>query len=661
MKKSITFTLLSLTYPLSALEISPIVIESSKPDDALLETPTSINTLNQEKLETSEVKSLQELSALIPNTNISGIGNRMDKTVSLRGIGNYVTLESAVAIYIDDTPVPYSYGFGMADMKNVGKIEFFKGPQGTQFGKSAQSGVIKLTTRGPQDKFSAIGSLGYGSYNTQNFYAFVSSPIKGNDFKSSFSVTNERSDGFSKNILTGGNLDKRDFTSFSAKLEYDPASPLNVRLNYTKSASDDGGSPFKINTKENPYLIDNEPNDDYVKMDQDLLSLIVKYQKSDSTLTSATTFSDLSILRDDYVGIPGTLLISFDIDIQEFTQELRYDKSFQQSELSVGAFYSDKLQFDYKENMRLMALSLNSRNALQNPDEMIALFSQYRYFFNDNYSLLAGMRYQTTKRSFSRDLNNFGAPTAHSSASSTWSQVLPTLSLSYQPDKYSNLYCTYSKGYAPGGYTYRGPDPLIPFKAKKTDTFELGYKKMVSESFSLNNAVFYNVLKDHNVNQFSDTLTPITYTISKGHSYGWEVEGDYQNDTLFVFGSLGLTKTKIDDSDPLGTYNNKHFIDVPDITASLGAKYDISHEFYLKSDARYMGKRYYNLQNTSKDDGYSVVDAALGYQRGGWSVELYSDNVFNKYYVDFMISTPSNTHYHFGSPRMSGIRASKSF
>lgn len=661
MKKNIALILLSFSHTLCAIQLSPIVIESSKPDDALLETPTYINTLNQEKLETSEVKSLQELSSLIPNTNISGIGNRMDKTISFRGIGNYVTLESSVAMYIDDTPVPFSYGFGMADMKNVEKIEFFKGPQGTQFGKSAQSGVINLYTRAPKDKFTAIGSLGYGSYNTQNFYGFVSSPIKGSDFKSSFSMTNERSDGFSKNVLTGNHLDKRDFTSFSAKLEYDPPSPLNVRLNYTKSTSDDGGSPFKINTKENPYSIDNEPNNDFVKMDQNLLSLIVKYQKSDSTFTSATTYSDLSILRDDYVGIPGTLLISFDIDIQEFTQEFRYNKNFQHGELSVGAFYSDKLQFDYKENMRLMALSLNSRNALQNPDETTALFSHYRYFINDNYSLLAGMRYQRTKRSFSRELNNFGAPTTHSSASSTWSQVLPILSLSYQADEYSHLYCTYSKGYNPGGYAYRAPDPIIPFKARKADTFELGYKKIVSESFSLNTALFYNILRNHGVNQFSDTLTPITYTISKGHSYGWEIEGEYRGDNLFVFGSMGLTKTKIDDSGPLATYNNKRFVDVPDVTASLGLKYDISHEYYLKSDARYMGKRYYNLQNTSKDEGYSVVDAALGYQRGGWSVELYSDNVFNKKYVDFMISTPSNTHYHFGQPRMSGIRASKSF
>jgi iron complex outermembrane recepter protein len=660
MKKNIAYTLLSFTYPLCALEIAPISIESS-PEDTLLEAPYTLNALNQERLEVSNIKNLQELSSLIPNTNISGIGNRMDKTISLRGIGNYVTLESSVAMYIDDTPVPYSYGFGMADMKNVEKIEFFKGAQGTKFGKSAQSGVINLYTRAPQDKFTAIGSLGYGSYNTRNFYGFVSSPIKGSDFKSSFSITKEKSNGFSENLLTGGHLDKRDFTSFSAKLEYDPSSPLNVRLNYTKSASDDGGSPFKINTKENPYSIDNEPNDDYVKMDQDLLSLIVKYQKSDSTFTSATTFTDLSILRDDYVGIPGTLLISFDIDIQEFTQELRYNKSFQHSELSVGAFYSDKLQFDYKENMRLMALGLNSRNVLQNPDEMMALFSQYRYFFNDNYSLLAGMRYQRTKRSFSRDLNNFGAPTTHSSASSTWSQMLPTLSLSYQPDPYSNLYFTYSKGYNPGGYTYRGPDPLVPFKARKADTFELGYKQTASESFSLNTALFYTILSDHGVNQFSDTLAPITYTISKGHSYGWEIEGEYKNDTLFVFGSLGLTKTKIDDSGSMGTYNNKQFIDVPDVTASLGLKYDITHDIYLKSDARYMGKRYYNLENSSKDSGYSVVDAALGYQSGGWSVELYSDNVFNKHYVDFMISTPSNTHYHFAQPRMSGIRASKSF
>lgn len=661
MKKVITLTLLSFSHTLSALELSPIIIESSKVDDTLIETPNTVNTLDKEKLEIANVKNIQELSSLISNTNISGIGNRMDKTISVRGISNYVSYESSVDMYVDDAPVPFSYGFGLADMKNVERIEFLKGSQGTLYGKGAQSGVINLYTRAPHEKFTTAGSLGYGAYNTQDFYGFVSAPIKGSDFRTSFAITKESSDGFSKNELTGNHLDRRDFTSFSAKLEYAPSSPLNVKLSYTKSRSDDGGSAFKINTKENPYSIGHEPSDDYVKMDQDLASLVVKYKKSDSTFTSATTLSNLSILRDDYVAVAGGLLLSFDIDIQEITQELRYNKSFQQSELLVGAFYSDKLQFDYKENQHLNAFALDSHNALQNPDENIALFSQYRYFINNNYALLAGIRYQTTKRSFSRNLNDFGAPTTHASSSKTWSQTLPMFSLSYQGDEGSNLYCTYSKGYSPGGYNYRSSDSLVPFKSEKTDSFELGHKRVFSDTFSLNSALFYNLITDHVVNQFNDTLGSTALNISKGHSYGLEIEGDYKNEALYLFGSFGMTKTKIDESDSGGAYNGNTFIDVPDITASLGAKYDLTHDLYLKSDIRYMGKRYYNLQNSSKDDGYSIVDVSLGYQKEGWSVELYSDNIFNKKYVDFMIYTPTNTYYHFGAPMMSGIRLSKRF
>ena len=660
MKKMILFTTFALALSLCAIELPTIHIVSSKLEDTLIESSHTVDVLNEDKLETSNVKSINELSSMVANTNISGIGNATNKTITMRGISNYVTLESSVAMYIDGTPVPFSSGFGMVDFNNLESIEVFKGAQGTLFGKNAQAGVINIYTKAPSKTFQSKVSLGYSSYNTKEFYGLVSGPTSNEDLTYSISLTKESSDGFVRNELTNSKFDFRDFLSLSTKLRYNPDSPLDISLNYTKSKSDDGGSPFSVNTKENPFSIDNEPQNEYAKMDTDMLSLIVKYKENDYTFTSATTYAKQSTQRYDYVGILRGLEISIDMEIEEVTQEFRFKKDFDDGELLVGAFYSDKLRFDYEEDQTLLKLypvPITSSNSLENPDENIALFTQYKYYIDNHYSILGGLRYQRTTRSFTRDFNNFGAPSTQASSATTWNHILPTFSLSYLGEDNSNTYFTYSKGYRPGGYNYRSPDSLVPFEPESTDSFELGYKKAYQNNFQLNSALFYNIIEDHRTNVFSDTLATTTVNTPRADSYGFEVDLSYKDESLYLFASYGFTVAKIKD----GLHEGKTLVDVPDMTASLGAQYNLNKYLYIKSDIRYMGERFYSINNTAREGSYTITDLALGYKVNKWDLEIFADNLFDKRYVDFMINTPSNNYYHFGNPRFIGAKASVSF
>lgn len=661
MKKSIIVPFAITIVTLHAIDLAPITVESSKLEDSRLESTSSITMINKEKLELSDTKSIEELSSLVSNTNISGVGNRHNKTITMRGISNYVTYESSVAVYIDDVPVPFSYGFGMLDMSNVKSVEVLKGAQGTLFGKGAQSGVINIYTKTPTKTFSNEVSASYSSYNTNKFHAVVAGPTSNEDLTYSFAITKETSDGYARNKLTQSNFDYQDFVSFSGKLRYNPSTPLDISLNYTKSKSDDGGSPFTINIKQNPFSIDNEPFNDYVKMDTDMLSLIVKYKENDYTFTSATSYAKESVLSDNYIGILGGLFIGTDIDIQEVTQEFRLKQDFDNSELLVGAFYSDKLQFDYKENQKLLVPNLNSLNSLENPDKNLALFTQYKYYLGEHFSLMAGVRYEETKRSFARNLNNFGAPSTYANANTTWTHILPTISLSYLGDDDSNTYFTYSKGYRSGGYNYRSTNSLVPFEPEKTDSFELGYKKIYGKTFTLDSALFYNMITDHRINTFDDNLASTTLNASKADTYGLELELNYKNDALFLYATLGVTQAKIKEFNKTSMYDNKKLIDVPDMTAALGVQYKLNKKLYVKSDLRYMGERYYNIDNTAKEGSYTITDLSFCYKKENWELELFANNIFDKRYVDFMIYTPSNNYYHFGAPRVVGVKLSGSF
>ena len=666
--KTITIILIlsSLSTLLSAVELLPITISSNKIDPSALDNAQTIDSINADKIKLTNTNTLRELSSVVPNTNISGIGNRNDTTVTMRGISNYVTYESSVAIYVDDVPLPFSYAFGLLDMQNVESIEVLKGAQGTRFGKGSESGLINIYTKAPSESFEGEISAGYGSYNSQSFYARVSGATEIKNLNYGFSMSKNSTDGYSKNILTGNDFDHKDFLSFSAKLNYKPTEALDMTLSYVKSDSDDGGAPFKRNTTKDPFNIRIEAIDDSLKIQSDTLSLRLKYKDEKSMFSSTTSLSTYSQQKSDYLAIVGGIDLDTNNDIEEFVQEFKYKQKFESADLTIGAFYSDKTKFDYKEDLTLLTLypiPISSLNTLEVPDENIALFTQYRYYFKEYYSVMAGLRYQQTKRSFTRNFNDFGAETNFVEDTTTWSQILPTLSFSYYAEDGSHSYVTYSKGYRPGGYSYRTSELLEPFKEESTDSLEVGYKKVWKEGLSLSSVLFYNTIKNHRINTFTDTLGSIVLNADRAYSYGAELDINYKTNTMLLYGSLGWTTAKYQEfsEEAYRPYENNTLIEVPNITASVGVHYDINHNLYLNSSLRYMSERYYNIENTAKADAYITLNASVGYRYKKWLIEAYATNLFDETYVDFMIYTPTNDYYHFGTPQIVGMKVSKSF
>jgi iron complex outermembrane receptor protein len=658
MNKSVTLILLFLVSTVFAVEIPTIIIESSKLDEPVLDSSQTVEILDQKKMDSFHIKDVKDLSSTISNTNISGIGSRTNRTFTFRGISNYVAYESSVAMYIDDAPVPFSFGYGVLDMHNINKIEVLKGPQGTQFGKSAESAVINVYTKPTTKTFQSEASVDIGTYNSKDFYGRISGPMNNEDFSYAFSVSKSSNDGFSENLLTGDRIDDRDLTSFSAKLHYNPSTPWDISLNYTKNKANDGGSAFKSDTKNNPYKIDDKPFDDESTMDTDLLSCIIKYKESDYILTSATSYAKQAVLKHSYASAKKGLFIDLDVDIEEFTQELRLRYSFENVDLLIGSLYSKKLRFDYKENMNFYFYHVNSKNILQNPDENRALFTEIKYWFDSHYAMSAGVRYQETERSFKRNLDSIAAE-----SSKKWTHVLPTLSFSYYANDYAHTYFKYAKGYRPGGYNYRAPGTnLVPFEPEITDSFELGHKQKLSSKFSFSGAIFYNDITNHRTVTFDDNLATTVVNAKKAYSYGAELDLSYETEELLLYTSIGVTEAKFKDSDTANTYKNNHLVDVPDMTAAVGATYNLNQNWFVQPSARYMGKRYYDIENTKKEDGYTTVDLSLGYKNlKGFKAVMYVTNLLDKENVDFVIHTPNHNYYHFANPRVFGLKLSKSF
>ena len=258
-------------------------------------------------------------------------------------------------------------------------------------------------------------------------------------------------------------------------------------------------------------------------------------------------------------------------------------------------------------------------------------------------------------------MNNFGAATTSAHSQTKWTHILPILSLSYYAEDDSHTYITYSKGYRPGGYNYRTTDTLVPFEPESTNSLELGHKRVLNNSVTFNSALFYNLIDKLRINTFDDNLATITLNADKAYSYGVEFDLHYKRENLNMYATCGVTKTQMQKIDTSPQYEGNNIIDVPNITASFGAKYSFTHNYYVQSNLKYMGERYYNISNSAKESGYTVVNVGLGYKKDGLEALVYANNLFDKEYVDFMIYTPSNNYYHFGNPRVLGFKVSQSF
>jgi iron complex outermembrane receptor protein len=663
---SIKYLLLIVPLTLSAQTLDPIVVATT----ANMQEQTHQAVGNRESIEAPlldlyQIDSVGDIGTLMPNVNISGIGGRSNQTFTIRGVSNYVAYESSVAIYVDGVPLPFSYGYGLIDTNNLTSVVLSKGGGASLFGKGSESGRLEFTTHHPSKETKGELSLELGSYNHQSLHGFVSGETAYESLFYSLAFNHERFDGYSHNALTGNRVDHQDLNAFHAKLRYEPSDDLSLSFVYSKNRSDDGGSAFTVNSKEQIRTVTDEPMDEFVTLRSDRLGVEARYRWGDYLLESSTSYVKQVMDKGDYIAVVGGVSLLRDSRIEEITQDLQLKRSFESSDVRLGLFYSKKLAFYYAEDQVLLNLyptPMTSSNQIEDPDEVMALSAKYDYYFNDQFSLSAGFRYQESRRDFDRSMNRFGAPTTHVNASNRWRKFLPLLSLSYFLKEESHLTFSYSQGFRIGGYNYRSSDTLTPYNEETTTSYELGYKQIFGGGLRLHALLFYNDIEDMRVVSFDDTFGTSLSNADAAHSYGVEVDMHYEWENLFFYGSFGITRAKYDrlyfqEQD----YSDYDVIDTPQMSASFGLSYHLNSHLYTRASVGYMGKRYYNLQNSAFAKGYTVSNLSLGYEEGDWEVELYGKNIFDRDYVDFMIATPSNNYTHFGAPRTVGVKLSKNF
>jgi iron complex outermembrane receptor protein len=634
--------------------LETVVITARKREEQLQDVPVSVVAFNSEAIKNAHIQTVEDISALSPNVNMS-IGQDPDiPNVVLRGIGsNDVT--QGVGFYVDDVQ-QFDPSAGVR-LEDIDHIEILRGPQGTLYGGSNIGGAIKYVTKLPTDQLSVLVSYEGGEYGTQNTTGILSGPIVGNTLLGRLTVFDDRLDGWIRDPTLNNNLvNGGSFAGGRLTLEYKGDAATALLYLYGFRHDTDALDPLYIATDDHTYsttVTYDYPPSNLSKGESAVLHFDYRFAAATLTSITAAAYSNRSVAGDfDLSPFP----IAYGLDSQKahtYSEELRLTSSGASNfGWIIGTFFqrrSSEDDLNYYQNVNpnlyppdFMLLPTYTPETRQQE----AAFGNATYTL-DSWVLEAGLRYEHD----SDDVSNLASSInpATEQLTKTDSHLLPRVSATYHISKNLMTYGSISGGYSPGG-VFNGQTGLVPYNAEATTNYELGMKGTpLNNRLGFDIDVFYINYRDRVFEQ-KEIIPPNPdekTNLGSSNNYGMEFSAQARvTSELTVSGGAGVTEAIWDKA----TYINPFLVSVnlhgktapftPAYQATVAV--DWEHRlgsnvvFGLRADAAFKGRQYWDPENLRQQPAYNVENLGARLQWSNWELSTHVSNLFNeRYNVDY--------------------------
>lgn len=527
-----------------------IVITAQKRAQVLLDVPQSVTVLSGGTLEEQHANSFQDYLKLVPGLQLDQSRAGEGRLV-LRGV-NTGGVASTVGVYVDETPFGSSTGLvngavlaGDFDTYDLSRIEVLRGPQGTLYGASSLSGVLRFVTNSPSTSgFEARGRVGLESVSDgdlgYNANAVVNVPL-GSTVAFRATGSYRKDAGFIDSIGTSGtDLFGYVFTSDIAKninadrsfggrasLLFRPSDAVSVRLTAIAQNIDaDAPSVIEadpVTLRPLHGLSQSQFVPQFSNLHYRVYNATGDFDLGFATLTSSTSYAtqkqrertDLTFPLSGFlqaIGLPPNELIEpQDTNLDKFTQELRLSSQTRLLDWLVGGYYTHEKGLIHQDFVAvqpgtLTAIQLPFTLATANLDSKyreLAGFADSTIHFAPQFDVEVGGRYSHNKQSahqvsdgiLAGGFNDF--PVARSSENVFTYSVAPK----FKPNDHTSFYARVAKGFRPGGPNVLPPGaPANVPKIYHSDSiisYEVGAKaESADRRFSIDAAAFHINWKD---------------------------------------------------------------------------------------------------------------------------------------------------------------------
>ncbi len=148
--------------------LEEIIVTGTKRDESSQDVPIALTAISEEQLKNQFRTDILALGEMSPGVALGQAAGFRAIAGGIRGTGQnsiLVTQDSSVVLLVDE--------FGMAnvqsqfvEMFDIERVEIYRGPQGTLFGKSATGGAISITSKKPvMDEYFADLEFQYGKFD----------------------------------------------------------------------------------------------------------------------------------------------------------------------------------------------------------------------------------------------------------------------------------------------------------------------------------------------------------------------------------------------------------------------------------------------------------------------------------------------------------------
>ncbi|MGN6057532.1 MAG: TonB-dependent receptor [Sphingomicrobium sp.] len=532
-----------------------VIITATKRPQVLLDVPQSVTVVTGKTLEAQHANDFQDYLKLVPGLQLDQ-DTPGEARLILRGV-NTGGVASTVGVYVDETPFGSSSGLvngailaGDFDTFDVNRIEVLRGPQGTLYGASSLSGVLRFVTNAPStDRFMVHGRVGLEAVDHSGELGYLTNLMVNAPLGPTIAL---RASGFYRS--DPGFIDSRGTSStdlFGNVFTSDKAKDINKSKSFGGRASllfkpSDAASVRLTAIAQNidadaPSIIEADPvtlrplhgltQSQFVPQFTDIAYRIYNgtgvFDLGFANLTSSTSYgTQKQHFRSDFTFalsgalpflIPGFPPNEFfegqHTNDTKFTQEFRLANEGRLLDWLVGLYYTDErglIQQDFTAvepgtltpidltpvigNLGLGSATLNSKY------KEYAGFVDVTVHFTPQFDVELGGRESHNKQSAHQVTSGVLAGASDLTAHSSESVFTYSIAPKYKLSPNASIYARVAKGFRPGGPNVLAPGAPPEFATYHSDSlvsYEAGVKaESRDRRFSIDAAAFHIDWKD---------------------------------------------------------------------------------------------------------------------------------------------------------------------
>ena len=618
--------------------LDEIVVSATRMESSVREVARSISIVDKERIQVgTQQLGLDESLAGIPGLYMQNRYNfAQDLRISLRGFGARSSFGiRGIKVLVDGIPETLPDGQAGVDSIDIGSaqsIEVLRGPASSLYG-NASGGVISITSELGSATPYLEGRIAGGEYGYSQLQFKSAGQLGTSDYL--FNVSRTELDGYRDhsnargsvlNSKLGVPVGETDRLVFSLNLTDQPEADDPGGINAAQATADPSSA-----------RVQNVQFDGGESLEQQRFGVVYERERDSGSLTLRNYYA----WREFANRLPFTGGGSVDLD--RFFYGVGAQYSFGRLpdalSLSIGVDYDkqddDRKRFDNNDGV-IGAMVFDQNEEV----DSTGVYVQGRYEINDQWSLLAGLRYDE----ISYDVTDNFLVDGDSSGTLNFDQVSPSLALNYQMEA-GVLFASYSSSFeTPTTTELANPDASGGFNPslnpQEADNFEIGYKHSRGDLY-YEVAVFTIDLEDELIPFELPAFPGRTFYANAGSSSRDGIEAAIArsfDNGLRIDASYTWSDFKFDDfvDDNSNDYSGNQLPGLPENFGYLGLTYQGDSGLSATVEAVYSGELVANNANTAEVSSYTVANLRLSHEleTGQWIIRPYFgiNNMFDESY-----------------------------